>query len=351
MKQTVFTRFHEELGAKMVPFAGFLMPVEYQGINAEHIQVRTSAGVFDVSHMGEIWVKGPNALPFIQYVTSNDASLLQDGKVQYTCFPNGRGGIVDDLLVYRVDVQTYLLVVNAANNDKDWAWINAVLEGKVQIDAARPWARALGTETVHVRDMRAAAQGDEARVQLALQGPRSRDVLLALQQLGSPVSRVTGADVSGAMLRYGQQKIAAAGRADSSTLVQADAAVLCFPNDTFDAVTVAFGVRNYSELERGLREMQRVLRPGGRTIILEFSMPETPVFRASYLFYFRHILPRIAGIISRQYDAYHYLNRSVEAFPYGQAFCDLLQAAGFENITARPLTFGIAMLYVADKPA
>ncbi|HNR27263.1 MAG TPA: glycine cleavage system aminomethyltransferase GcvT [Bacteroidales bacterium] len=120
MKQTVFTRFHEELGAKMVPFAGFLMPVEYQGINAEHIQVRTSAGVFDVSHMGEIWVKGPNALPFIQYVTSNDASLLQDGKVQYTCFPNGRGGIVDDLLVYRVDEQTYLLVVNAANTAKDW---------------------------------------------------------------------------------------------------------------------------------------------------------------------------------------------------------------------------------------
>ena len=115
-------------------------------------------------------------------------------------------------------------------------------------------------------------------------------------------SSVYGADVSGAMLRYGQQKIAGAA---VNTLVQADAAVLCFPNDTFDAVTVAFGVRNYSELERGLREMQRVLRPGGRTIILEFSMPETPVFRASYLFYFRHILPRIAGIISRQYDAYH----------------------------------------------
>ncbi len=176
------------------------------------------------------------------------------------------------------------------------------------------------------------------------------DVLLALQQPGSPVSRVTGADVSGAMLRYGQQKINAAGRKDSSTLVQADAAALCFPDDTFDAVTVAFGVRNYSELETGLREMQRVLRPGGRTIILEFSMPENPVFRASYLFYFRHILPRIAGIISRQSGAYHYLNRSVEAFPYGQAFCDLLRAAGFQNITAYPLTFGIAMLYVANKP-
>jgi len=90
MKKTAFTRFHEELGAKMVPFAGYTMPIEYQGINAEHIQVRENAGVFDVSHMGEFWVKGPNALSFIQYVTSNDASVLQDGKVQYTCFPNGR---------------------------------------------------------------------------------------------------------------------------------------------------------------------------------------------------------------------------------------------------------------------
>ena len=120
MKKTAFTRFHEELGAKMVPFAGYTMPIEYQGINAEHIQVRENAGVFDVSHMGEIWVKGPDALKFIQYVTSNDASVLQDGKVQYTCFPNGRGGIVDDLLVYRIDAETYLLVVNAANIQKDW---------------------------------------------------------------------------------------------------------------------------------------------------------------------------------------------------------------------------------------
>ncbi len=120
MKKTAFTRFHEELGAKMVPFAGYTMPIEYQGINAEHIQVRENAGVFDVSHMGEFWVKGPNALSFIQYVTSNDASVLQDGKVQYTCFPNGRGGIVDDLLVYRIDAETYLLVVNAANIQKDW---------------------------------------------------------------------------------------------------------------------------------------------------------------------------------------------------------------------------------------
>ncbi|HHV40531.1 MAG: glycine cleavage system aminomethyltransferase GcvT [Bacteroidales bacterium] len=120
MKNTVFTRFHKELGAKMVPFAGYNMPIEYKGINAEHMQVRENAGVFDVSHMGEFWIKGPRALEFIQYVTTNDASTLQDGKIQYTCFPNGKGGIVDDFLLYRVDDQTYLLVVNAANIQKDW---------------------------------------------------------------------------------------------------------------------------------------------------------------------------------------------------------------------------------------
>jgi aminomethyltransferase len=123
MKQTAFTRFHEALGAKMVPFAGFYMPVQYTGINDEHETVRTKLGVFDVSHMGEIWVKGPKAFDFVQYVTSNDVSKLWDGKVQYSCFPNGKGGIVDDLLVYKINNETYLLVVNAANIEKDWNWL------------------------------------------------------------------------------------------------------------------------------------------------------------------------------------------------------------------------------------
>ncbi len=124
MKNTAFLKFHEALGAKIIPFAGFNMPVQYEGIMAEHEAVRKSVGVFDVSHMGEFWVKGPKALDFVQWVTSNDASKLVDGKVQYSCFPNEQGGIVDDLLVYRVDAETYLLVVNAANVDKDWAWCN-----------------------------------------------------------------------------------------------------------------------------------------------------------------------------------------------------------------------------------
>ena len=124
MKNTAFTKFNETLGGKMVPFAGYYMPVQFEGVNAEHETVRKGVGVFDVSHMGEFWVKGPKALEFVQWVTSNDASKLVDGKIQYSCFPNGQRGIVDDLLVYRINAETYLLVVNAANIDKDWAWCN-----------------------------------------------------------------------------------------------------------------------------------------------------------------------------------------------------------------------------------
>jgi aminomethyltransferase len=124
MKTTAFTKFHEANGGKIVPFAGYFMPVQFDGVNLEHETVRKSIGVFDVSHMGEFWVKGPKALDFIQWITSNDASRLVDGKVQYSCFPNEQGGIVDDLLVYRVNTETYLLVVNASNIEKDWTWCN-----------------------------------------------------------------------------------------------------------------------------------------------------------------------------------------------------------------------------------
>jgi aminomethyltransferase len=124
MKSTIFKSMHEKMGARMVPFAGFYMPIQFEGINAEHETVRKTLGVFDVSHMGEIWVRGPKALELIQKVSSNDASVLTDGKVQYACFPNDTGGIVDDFLVYRFDEDQYLLVVNAANIEKDWEWIN-----------------------------------------------------------------------------------------------------------------------------------------------------------------------------------------------------------------------------------
>lgn len=125
MKHTALTEIHQQLGAKMVPFAGYLMPVQYEGVNAEHLTVRKGVGVFDVSHMGEFHLKGKDALALIQKVTSNDASKLYDGKVQYSCLPNDKGGIVDDLLVYRIKEDEYMLVVNASNMQKDWDWISS----------------------------------------------------------------------------------------------------------------------------------------------------------------------------------------------------------------------------------
>lgn len=124
MKNTALSKTHEALGAKMVPFAGFNMPVSYEGVNAEHETVRTGVGVFDVSHMGEFLISGSNALDLIQKVTSNDASKLTIGKAQYSCFPNENGGIVDDLIVYRIKEEQYLLVVNASNIEKDWNHIS-----------------------------------------------------------------------------------------------------------------------------------------------------------------------------------------------------------------------------------
>lgn len=164
MKQTPFTKFHIALGAKMVPFAGYNMPVEYTGINDEHVTVRERVGVFDVSHMGEVWVKGPRALDFIQYVTSNDAAALVDGKVQYSCFPNGKGGIVDDLLVYRVNAETFLLVINAANIEKDWNWL---------VSHASKFGLTVGKDLYNASDEIA---------QLAVQGPLA---LKAMQKLTS----------------------------------------------------------------------------------------------------------------------------------------------------------------------
>ena len=124
MKNVALNDIHVALGAKMVPFAGFNMPVQYAGVIAEHETVRNGVGVFDVSHMGEFILKGEKALDLIQAVTSNDPSVLVDGKIQYSCLPNTSGGIVDDLLVYRIDAKTYMLVVNASNIEKDFTWIS-----------------------------------------------------------------------------------------------------------------------------------------------------------------------------------------------------------------------------------
>jgi len=125
MRKIQLNEKHEALGAKMVPFAGFNMPVQYEGVKVEHETVRNAVGVFDVSHMGEFLITGPNALALIQKVTTNDASVLTKGRAQYSCMPNGKGGIVDDLIIYCLEEEKYLLVVNASNIEKDWNWIDA----------------------------------------------------------------------------------------------------------------------------------------------------------------------------------------------------------------------------------
>src|SRR5690554_5772846 len=124
MKQVPLNDVHIALGAKMVPFAGFNMPVQYEGVNAEHETVRNAVGVFDVSHMGEFHISGKGALDLIQKISSNDASRLTIGKAQYSCMPNNEGGIVDDLIIYRLGDEEYLLVVNASNIEKNWNWIS-----------------------------------------------------------------------------------------------------------------------------------------------------------------------------------------------------------------------------------
>jgi aminomethyltransferase len=157
MKNTALTAKHIALGAKMVPFAGYNMPVQYAGINAEHDTVRKAVGVFDVSHMGEFILKGDKALDLIQKVTSNDAAKLHDGKVQYSCLPNEDGGIVDDLLVYRIDDKTYMLVVNASNIEKDWNWISKY-----------------NTMGVDMKDI------SDRTTLLAIQGPKAAEALQSL---------------------------------------------------------------------------------------------------------------------------------------------------------------------------
>ena len=161
MKTTAFTKYHIANGAKMAEFAGYNMPIEFSGINDEHMTVREKAGVFDVSHMGEIWIKGDKATALLQHITSNDVSKLYDGKVQYSCMPNGHGGIVDDILVYRVDAETYMLCVNAANIEKDW---NHICEQ----------GRALGMEAGHGKELYNAS--DEI-CQLAVQGPLAMKIV------------------------------------------------------------------------------------------------------------------------------------------------------------------------------
>ncbi len=179
LRQTRLHDVHVEMGARMVPFGGWDMPVWYTGNLEEHRAVREAAGLFDVSHMGCWDVRGPEAAAFLNTVMVNDINLLKVGESQYSAFFDVDGMPIDDLMVYRIGEEHYLVVVNASNNDKDWAWVNAVLKGEVMIDANRPWVKWQG-KGVELRDLRDPAVGADQRHELALQGPKSRDILMAL---------------------------------------------------------------------------------------------------------------------------------------------------------------------------
>lgn len=154
MKDTALLQQHLKLSAKLTPFAGYNMPLEYTGVIKEHMAVRDAAGIFDVSHMGEFWVKGEGALPLLQKITTNDVSKLSIGQAQYTCMPNGKGGIVDDLIIYRFEKTKYMAVVNAANLQKDWEWMNRHNEFNAELEDA-----------------------SDSMSLIALQGPKAKQIL------------------------------------------------------------------------------------------------------------------------------------------------------------------------------
>jgi len=179
LHQTPLNDKHREMGAKMVPFAGWDMPVWYSGVLEEHTAVREAAGLFDVTHMGVYQAEGPDAGLFLDSVCGNDISSLDVGTSCYTHFLDQHANVLDDLLVYRRGKEKFLVVVNASNDDKDWAWLNSVREGSVKVDNEVTWSVAFGRNVI-LRNLRDPAAGKEMRVDIALQGPNSRKVLLEL---------------------------------------------------------------------------------------------------------------------------------------------------------------------------
>ena len=175
------------------------------------------------------------------------------------------------------------------------------------------------------------------------------DQIIALFEAGAPVRKAIGLDLSEPMLEIGRKKLAEKPYGAAVSFLQGDAQQLPFPDCSFDICTISFGIRNVEQPILALREMHRILRPGGRCLILEFSIPENRLIRPLYLFYLRSLLPRIGGWISKNPSAYRYLNRTIESFPSGQAFCDLLRAASFTQIEHHSMNLGGVALYEARR--
>jgi len=173
------------------------------------------------------------------------------------------------------------------------------------------------------------------------------DQVISMIRAGGIRSAV-GVDMSTEMLARGREKVAAAGLTPIISMEDGDATDLQYDDASFNAVTISFGIRNVVHVDRALSEMRRILKPGGRAVILEFSLPANPVVRFGHLFYLRYVLPLVGGLVSGDWGAYRYLNTTIEAFPYGDAFTEMMREAGFEKATAYPVTFGIATIYVGE---
>lgn len=198
------------------------------------------------------------------------------------------------------------------------------------------------------RKVMAATVPDRENLRLLDLATGTADVMLSMTRTRPNVTRAVGLDMSLGMLSHGQRKIRDAHLENQLTLVRGDACQVALADEAFDAVTIAFGIRNVLDVDAALKEMRRVLTPGGRVLLLEFSLPRNWFIRTGYLWYFRHVLPRLGGLISGDGAAYRYLNETAETFPYGDAFCALMTKAGFTEVKHRPLTFGIATLYWGD---
>lgn len=234
--------------------------------------------------------------------------------------PTDRGPSRDNVasmfnrIAHRYDLLNHLL---SANRDKRWR--------RRLVDLLPPG------EHLHVLDL-ATGTGDQ---------------LLSVYESGR-VAEGTGLDPAEKMLGIGREKIAARGLSEKLQLHTGIAESLPVADSSIDAITISFGIRNVSDVPKALSEMTRVLRPGGRALILEFSLPKNPLIRKLYLFYFRHVLPRLGALISGDATAYRYLNQTVETFPYGDDFLSLMRQAGFAHVEQYPLTFGIATIYRGD---
>ncbi len=187
LRRTPIHEAHRRVGGRMAPLGGWELPLRYTDAQTEHLAVRNAAGLFDLGHLGVIEFSGENVHLFVNTITTNDVSLLQDGQSQYSFMLSAEGNVLDDAWVYRLSARCYWMVVNAENRERCWAWVNAVREHQVMIDPLRPWARALGTEKVLIRDLSAPGQDEKMRYLLALQGPRSLDVLLSMLEVDDPL--------------------------------------------------------------------------------------------------------------------------------------------------------------------